>query len=124
MKTLRQCLLLILLLAVVCCFVLVPVSSASADPFLDGKIKVQLDRISSWEKTGQIVGWLIFTVFFLGVVVSALQAAKTRATKITAGALSLLSAVIVGFKGVGYIYFTTGALFELGLGQSDNRCSS
>jgi hypothetical protein len=96
-KTRRQCLLLILLLAVVCCFVLAPGSSASADPFLDGKIKVQLDRISSWEKTGQIVGWLIFIVFFLGVVVSALQAAKTRAMKITAGALSLLSAVIVGF---------------------------
>src|SRR4030095_9643152 len=95
----RRRLPLILLLAVVCFFALVPVSSAaSADPFLDGQIKVLEDTIRSWEKNGHIVGWLIFGVFFLGLTVAALQAATTRAMKVTAAALSFLSAVIVGFS--------------------------
>jgi hypothetical protein len=97
-KTHQSCFRLISFFAAACCFIFVPISSgASADPFLDGQIKVLEDTIRSWEKNGHIVGWLIFSVFFLGLAVAAMQAATTRAMKVMAAVLSFLSAVIVGY---------------------------
>jgi hypothetical protein len=100
MNTKNYCKVKLLLISVilVSSFLCLPtVCSASADPFLDGKIKVVEHKILSWERNGQLVGLLIFLVFFIGLAVTALQAATTRAVKIVAAVLSFLSAATVGF---------------------------
>jgi hypothetical protein len=83
---------------IVGCYVLVcPLCHGSADPFLDGQIKVLDHRIGSWERSGQIVGWLVFLVFVIGLVVAALQAVTAWWMKILTGVLSVLSAGFVGY---------------------------
>lgn len=84
-------------LIVGCCLLVCPLCQGSADPFLDGQIKVLDHRIGSWERSGQIVGWLVFLVFVIGLVVAALQAVTARWMKILTGVLSVLSAVFVGY---------------------------
>ena len=80
-----------------CCLVAVPLCHGLADPFLEGKIKVLDDKIASWERSGHLVGWLIFSVFLIGLIVTALQAVRTWKMKILTGVLSFVSAAIVGY---------------------------
>src|SRR5204863_7530924 len=69
----------------------------SADPFLDGKIQVLESKIGSWERSGHLIGWLVFSVFFIGLVVAALHAVTVWWMKIVTGVLSVASAAIVGY---------------------------
>src|SRR5207248_369494 len=84
------------LIAGLCLFV-ASLCYGSADPFLDGKIEVLDHKIGSWERDGHVVGWLIFLVFFIGLVVAALQAVTTWWMKILTGVLSVVSAALVGY---------------------------
>lgn len=54
-------------------------------------------RIGIWERNGTTVGWLLFVVFFLGLLVATLQAATTRTMKIGAATLSFASAMLVAY---------------------------
>src|SRR5207248_9004724 len=84
------------LIAGLCLFV-ASLCYGSADPFLDGKIEVLDHKIGSWERDGRVVGWLIFLVFFIGLVVAALQAVTTWWMKILTGVLPVVSAALVGY---------------------------
>jgi hypothetical protein len=89
--------LLLAIIVIGACFCYVQSGHASADPFLDGKIKALNDRVASWERDGHIVGWLIFSAFFIGLVVTTLQAVPTWWMKILTAGLSLVGAAIIGY---------------------------
>jgi hypothetical protein len=73
------------------------VCQASADPFLDGQMKLVESQISHWQSMSYFLGALTLAVFVFGVVVGILQKAISRRSKITAGVLAFSSAVIVAF---------------------------
>jgi hypothetical protein len=70
---------------------------ASADPFLDGQIKLVESQVKHWETMSYFLGALTLMVFICGVVVGLLQPGATKGKKITAGVLAFASAVIVAF---------------------------
>lgn len=86
------------LLVVISFWVLsVRVSNASADPFLDGQMKLVESQISRLQNMSYFLGALTLAVFVFGVVVGLLQKANSKGMKITAGVLAFSSAVIVAF---------------------------
>ena len=97
MKTQEKRIWIVAGLVVGCCLFAVPVCNGTADPFLDGKIQVLESKIGSWERSGHLVGWLVFAVFFIGLIVAALHAVTVWWMKIVTGVLSVASAVIVGY---------------------------
>ena len=74
-----------------------PLCSASADPFLDGQMKLVESQISHWQNMCYLLGALTLAVFVFGVVVGLLQNANSKRMKITAAVLAFTSAVIVAF---------------------------
>jgi hypothetical protein len=85
------------LIVIGACFCCVQSGHASADPFLDGKIKALTDRIASWERDGHVVGWLVFSAFFIGLMVTMLQVVPRWWMKILTAGLSFVGAVIIGY---------------------------
>ena len=85
------------LIVIGACFFCVQSGHASADPFLDGKIKALNDRITSWERDGHIVGWLIFSAFLIGLLVTVLQAVPKWWMKIVTAGLYVGGAAIIGY---------------------------
>jgi hypothetical protein len=77
--------------------------AATADLYLDGKMKVIDDDIGSWIRTGQIIAWLTFAIAAIGIIVAAFQVAKNKWIKILAAVLSVVSALIIAFN---HIFFT------------------
>jgi hypothetical protein len=73
----------------------VPVSNASADPFLDGQMKLVESQIGRLQTMSYFLGALTLAVFIFGVVVGLLQKANSKGMKITASVLAFSSAVIV-----------------------------
>src|ERR1041384_8143870 len=90
--------LFVAIIVIAACFCCVQSGHASVDPFLDGKIKTLSDRIASWERDGHIVGWLVFSAFFIGLVVTTLQAVPKWWMKILTAGLSLAGAAIIGYS--------------------------
>jgi hypothetical protein len=78
-------------------FLCLPLCQASADPFLDGQMKLVESNINHWQHMSYFLGALTLAVFVFGVVVGLLQKANSKTMKITAGALAFSSAVIVAF---------------------------
>jgi hypothetical protein len=78
-------------------FLCLPLCQASADPFLDGQMKLVESNINHWQHMSYFLGALTLAVFVFGVVVGLLQKANSKTMKITAGVLAFSSAVIVAF---------------------------
>src|SRR5260370_21074128 len=90
-------LLFLVLIVVGACFCFVQSGHASADPFLDGKIKVQYDRIASWAHDGHVVGCLVFSAFLIGLLVTTLHLVPLWWMKLLTVVLSFIGAVIIGY---------------------------
>jgi hypothetical protein len=86
----------ILLLVASGWFVCLSLCHASADPFLDGQMKLVESQIKHCENMSYFLESLTLAVFICGIAVGLLQPGATRGKKIAAGILGFLSAVIVG----------------------------
>ena len=70
---------------------------AGADPFLDGQMKVIEDKLNLWDSRGLLIASLTYAVAALGIVMAALQAAKSHWSKGGTAVLAVVSALIVSF---------------------------
>jgi uncharacterized membrane protein len=100
MNTHRNIKLLFLALIIVgICFIFVRSGYASADPFLDGKVKVLESKVLAWEHSAHVIAMLVFGVAVIGILVAALQPAnKWWWTKLIVAVLSVLSACIIAYN--------------------------
>lgn len=71
--------------------------AASVDPFLDGQMKVIEDKLNVWDKRSLLIACLTYAVAALGIIMAALQAAKSNWIKSGTAALAVVSALIVSF---------------------------
>jgi hypothetical protein len=86
----------ILFLAVGGWFICLSLAQASADPFLDGQMKLVESQIKHCQKMSYFLESLTLAVFTCGIAVGLFQSGAPRGKTIAAGMLGLLSSVIVG----------------------------
>lgn len=71
----------------------------SADPFLDGKLKILDSKIDAWDHSANIIGTLVFTTVLVGIVVAAMQpTSNSRVMKIVIATLSVIAAALGAFN--------------------------
>jgi hypothetical protein len=73
----------------------VPLTHASADPFLDGQMKKIESRIGLWERNANVIEVIAYSTTVIGLIVAALQATSNRWVKGGAAVLSLISAALI-----------------------------
>jgi len=70
---------------------------ASADPYLDGQMKIIESKIDNLERTSLKIQCLTYAVVAIGIIVAASQAFNKGWIKLGVGALGVASALIVAF---------------------------
>jgi hypothetical protein len=71
----------------------------SADPFLDGKLKILDSKIDAWEHSASIIGTMVFATVLVGIVVAAMQpTSNSGVMKVVIATLSVIAAALAAFN--------------------------